>query len=382
MLGAHYSALGTTRSLGRAGVRVFLVARRSDFPAWSRWGRRLSARVDEAGGPEGLASALESLPLERAVLFPCSDLWAAAVNRLPERTRARFVPCVPPGRAVEILLDKWLLAAEASRLGLPHPKTYRVASAADLSPLDGGGRSFLLKPRSSQPFFRAFGVKAFRATSREDAEHRLAAAVRLGLALVLQERIPGPASSHVLVDGYVDARGAMIACLARRRVRSYPLDLGDSSTVVSIPLEEAAEEVEVTRRLLDGISYRGMFSACFKVDARDGRPVLIEVNCRPWAHLEFAASCGMDVARMAFLEALGHSPPPSRGYRVGARGVLVLPELAALRAQFNAEGMSSPGLVRDSLLALRPTGPVDPLPAIAHVAATVARGMRRAVTSS
>jgi D-aspartate ligase len=151
----------------------------------------------------------------------------------------------------------------------------------------------------------------------------------------LLEFIPGPPTSHVFLDGYVDRSGVMRACLARRRLRMYPPDFGNSTLSVTMPLHEAEEAVADLRRLLAGIEYTGLFDAEFVYDARDGHFKLLEVNARPWWQLELAGASKLDLVAMAYRDALGLPLPPAPDYQVGRTWVHPLPDL---RAWWSARG--------------------------------------------
>ena len=74
-------------------------------------------------------------------------------------------------------------------------------------------------------------------------------------------------------------------------------------------------------RFLAALEYRGTFSAEFKRDERDGVWKLLEVNCRQWWYVGFAASCGVNVTRMTYRDALGLPVGPVDRYRIGVRCV-------------------------------------------------------------
>jgi predicted ATP-grasp superfamily ATP-dependent carboligase len=117
---------------------------------------------------------------------------------------------------------------------------------------------------------------------------------------------------------------------ARRRVRMYPPDFGNSSSMISIPLAEAAEAVQTLERLLRDLRYRGIFSAEFKLDPRDGLFKLLEVNCRPWWFNGFAADCGVDTTLMAYRDALGLPVERVLSYREGVRMAYSFNDLRAV----------------------------------------------------
>ena len=67
----------------------------------------------------------------------------------------------------------------------------------------------------------------------------------------------------------------------------HPPDFGNSSYMVSVPLQEAAGAVDTLRTIMGHTGFRGIFSAEFKRDADDGLFKLLEVNIRPWWYVEF-----------------------------------------------------------------------------------------------
>ena len=76
------------------------------------------------------------------------------------------------------------------------------------------------------------------------------------------------------------------------------------------PPSDVASAAGSLERLLRGIDYRGVFSAEFKHDERDGLFKILEVNARPWWFAGFAASCGLDVCDMSYRDALGERVEP------------------------------------------------------------------------
>ena len=75
-----------------------------------------------------------------------------------------------------------------------------------------------------------------------------------------------------------------------------------------------------------------MFSAEFKLDPRDGRFKLLEVNTRPWWYVDFAARCGVDVCTMAYRDALGEGVDTVESYRTGVVCVYPYMDLSACQA--------------------------------------------------
>jgi predicted ATP-grasp superfamily ATP-dependent carboligase len=144
-----------------------------------------------------------------------------------------------------------------------------------------------------------------------------------GIGAVVQEYIPGPPDRHYFIDGFVDRFGRVRALLSRRRKRMYPADYGNSTFMETVALDTVSEAIESLKALFDDIAYRGIFSAEFKHDPRDGHFRLLEVNVRPWWHVEFAALCGVNVCELSYLDALELPVPERFSFPIGTRHVLM-----------------------------------------------------------
>jgi predicted ATP-grasp superfamily ATP-dependent carboligase len=373
ILGSGVTLTGAMRALGGDGADVMAQPDVQDFARRSRWYRAAPAGL--AGlTPGRLATALPELP-SGTVLVPCSDSWVRAVASLPSELRERYPSCLAPVPALDTLVDKARFGATLARLGLPHPLTRPVAGTTDLDPVsDAVLEHSFLKPTDSQSFFARYQVKAFQLSGRADAEQRLRTCVADCLGLVLQEYIPGPPTHHYFVDGFVDRAGAMRAVFVRQRLRMYPPDFGNSTLMVSVPRTDAGDAPETLARLFEDLHYRGIFSAEFKRDARDGRFKLLEVNARPWWYVEFAARCGVNVCAMAVHDALGQPVANVERYVVGRHCVYPYYDLSAVQAESAAGRLSLLSGISSWLGAIQPVFRwADPLPAMGEVAAMIWR---------
>ena len=240
-------------------------------------------------------------------------------ERVSEPTlAARFPASVAPPEGIDICLDKGRFADTMARLALPHPRTISIGASDDIRTLwDSSFRDPFLKPRNSLAFQARYGEKALRVGNADEAITRIRETRQAGVEFLLQEYIPGPASTHYYVDGFIDRAGTVCARIARRCVRTTDEPFGDSSCMVSIPLEEVKAPLDILDRLLPALRYRGVFNAQFKYDERDGLFKLLEVNPRAWGGVSLPVSCGVNVVEMAYRDALGLPVERVAGYPVG-----------------------------------------------------------------
>jgi D-aspartate ligase len=220
---------------------------------------------------------------------------------------------------------------------------------------------------------------------RDDAVDAFRAMAHAGYSAVLQEYVPGPPSAHFFVDGFVDRKGICRGRLVRGRLRMFPPDFGNSTMTVTVPAETARDALESLDRMLAALDYRGAFNAEFKRDPRDGVAKLIEMNCRPWWFIDFAAHCGIDVSLMIYRDALGLDIATVDGYAIGERCGVLVDDIKAYLALRNAGELSLSGWLGSWGGATSSTFKAgDPLPTLASLAAigrrNVARRLRTATT--
>ena len=366
VFGVGVTLTGVLRTLGQAGVRVYAVCDRADIATRSRWYEPPPCGDTSLVTPANLATFLKNCGLQRAVLVPCSDDWARAVASLPSALNNRFFSSSPSVELVDTMVDKWRFSRLLERSQVPHPSTQLIDSAEAMQRLpESAFRGAFLKPLSSAEFARRHGVKGFTVESQAEALSLLNV---LDLPVMLQEYIPGPPTSHFFVEGFRDRTGLVRGLLARQRLRMFPLDLGNSSLMQSVPLSEVAPAAESLTALLDRLAYRGVFSAEFKKDSRDGQFKILEINARPWWYVEFASRCGVDVCTMSYRDALDLPVTSVTDYQAGRRCMMFAIDMLAFHALRGkepaltfGEWMESLRNADDALFSAR-----DPLPALSH----------------
>jgi predicted ATP-grasp superfamily ATP-dependent carboligase len=320
VMGRGPTALGILRSLVMAGIPAYVACPADDLAAQSRWYRPTPGIPwDGRPGPQAL-DALRAMPLERAVIIAGADDAAMWLADLPGTDLGeRFLTCTSTLATQALLQDKSVFAGYVAAARVPHPRTFRLATLADVAevPIDALDRVFI-KPVNSQRFSDVVGAKGVWVDSREALRDAWARFHAQGFSVMAQEYVPGPATEHFFIDGFRSADGAYAGIFARRRMRMSPPDFGNSSCSCAIPLNAVPEAVAYVRRVLDGVDYRGIFSAEFKRDPRDGEYRIIEVNTRAWTYVEFASRRGVNTCEMAWLDAQGLPVPRApREYPTG-----------------------------------------------------------------
>ena len=308
VLGRGYTALGTLRSLALAGIPTYVACPAGDLATHSRSYRPPPGETSWDGSVDSQThEILRAMPLEHAVLIPGADdaaLWVA--DLVQSDLAARFRASSSSRETLEILQDKARFGDFLAHVGIPHPRTFTINDTSDVSaiPFDELDRVFV-KPVNSQQFSRCTGIKGVWANNRKQFQEIWARFDAQGFKVIAQEYVPGGADDHYFIDGFCDRNGVFTGLFARRRIRIFPPDFGNSSYCQSIPLAHVQSAIASVLEVLTRLRYRGIFSAEFKRDSRDGKFRMLEVNTRAWWYVEFAARCGVNVCQMAFQDAEG-----------------------------------------------------------------------------
>lgn len=193
---------------------------------------------------------------------------------------ARLMP-LPTAAAFATAIDKKRLADFMAERGIPHP----VTKAADDSALAGLRFPVLVKPRRERG---GNGIVHIDTPAELPAE------------IARRDSI-----SSVFIQEDVD--GADIGCsvLARDgRIEAWTVQRGvcrpkPFAAFSEVQLEPCEPVLSVARRLIAALEWSGVANIDFKIDARNGQPLVLEVNGRYWATLLASTFSGVNFPDLA-----------------------------------------------------------------------------------
>jgi D-aspartate ligase len=327
VVGAEYRGLGVVRSLGRRGIPVWVLEHGDDVLASrSRYASR-SLRLpedDDDAQVRFLLELAEREGVEGWTLFPTGDETAALVARHHAALAARFVLTTPPWDTLRWAYDKRLTYRLARTLEVDAPRTWYPEPGADPGQL-GVEFPAILKPAikvDSNPLTTA---KAWRVDDLDELRTRYAEACGFmdPQALVVQELVPGGGDTQLSYAALCEG-GRPLADLVARRTRQYPPDFGRASTYVESV--ECPEIVGPSRLLLEEMRFDGLVELEYKLDRRDGRYKLLDINPRVWGWHTLCARAGVDFPFLAWQQAHGEPVPELHG-RPGVRWVRLSTDL-------------------------------------------------------
>ena len=300
VVGGLITGLSTARALGSHGIPVAaIVPTREDLSHYSRFVQECHV-VDFCSQPEALLDVLHARagPWRDRVLLPTGDEALGVLSRNRERLEPSYRVATPPWHVTRTLLHKDLTYDVARRVGVDLPRVYgpatlEIARTADIS------FPALVKPVESRPFVRRFGVKLFVARDRPELLGHVRTVGSSGIRAEIVDLIPGR-EGEVFYTVYIDRTRSVRAVSGARKVRKSPPFFGVSRVTEMARLDALREP---TIELLRAIGHHGIASTEYKLDPRDGRYRLMEINGRLFTHQALYRRAGVNYPLLAWREA-------------------------------------------------------------------------------
>jgi D-aspartate ligase len=105
--------------------------------------------------------------------------------------------------------------------------------------------------------------------------------------------------------------GAAVGSMEAQRWRQHPPEFGRAATYVeTIDLPEVEA---LALKFLQAINYYGLVEVEFKLDARDGKYKLLDLNARTWGFHCLGGPAAVDFSYLLFADQVGQPVTPCRG---------------------------------------------------------------------
>jgi predicted ATP-grasp superfamily ATP-dependent carboligase len=213
----------------------------------------------------------------------------------------------------------------AAQCGLPVPATIRSSEIVDVEDLMGKvSLPCVLKPNVHIGWFQSQAIKdggglprkVLHAQSQEDLRTLYEQIRQFTTDFVVQKYVPGGPDCVYSFHAYYNRRSEPMAYFVGRKIRSYPIDAGESTYIETV---DEPEVVQLGLRILGALKFVGPVKLDFKKDWERNRFYLLEINARYnlWHYL--GATCGINIPRSAYADLTGRQCSPATGYRAGLR---------------------------------------------------------------
>lgn len=332
--------LGLVRSLGLGRIPVHLV---TTHPEGASAVSRYVGRVHTFPPPDAPVArrldALRSIAAsvgDRPPVMMAGDRTLELVSENREALGDVLSYDLATRELIATCLYKDRFAVAATEMGLPVPRT-NLAPSLDHVVMMAPTLTYpvFVKPVSKELWEHGrlpSGVVEAQKGQRVDrAEELVALFTRLqpfgADSAVVQHFVASPDSEHYSVHAYVAPDGTFVGASTTRKIRVHPPHRGIGTCVRS---EDVPQLVDMSRDVMDRLSYRGFALLQYKRDLASGDFLLLEINCRFSTSGELPARCGANFP-LASYAAMTGQPMPTITQRVGVSWLDLEPDLAAMR---------------------------------------------------
>jgi D-aspartate ligase len=281
IVGGDHGCLSIVRSLGAAGIPVYVVNHPQAEVRYSRFCKWIDLPESNAIGTEVWAEYLlgrESNHLRGAVLLAASDEAIELIAEHRQPLSEKFTLDLSNPDAQLCMLDKLCTYRAAQAAGVPTPKFWETNTREQIVKLEHElVFPLILKPVLGHKFSRKFIGHYTVAYNLNELLSAFDTVCGAGIPTFLVEMIPGPDDKLCSYYTYLDENGNNLIDFTKRVIRRYPMNIGGATYHIT---DYVPDIQELALALFRQVGLRGVANVEFKLDERDGKLKLIECNAR------------------------------------------------------------------------------------------------------
>jgi len=304
VLGMYETGLGVGRSLGRKKIQVFGLDFKKDVGFYSKY---IKATIcpdpvnDEQKFLDFLISFVGKFKY-KSVLFIASDNFLKVISKNRDKLKKHFFINLPDNIIIESISDKYKQYQLILKADLPFPATYFPKNLEEvISIKDKIKYPAFLKAKEVTSWRKIIGggVKGFILNTPDELVEKYNYIFKKGLEVIVQEVIPGSDNNIFQYIAYVSLNGEFLLEFNYRKIHQNPIHFGFGSMVESVYYPDL---MELGRKFFKSINFRGVGAVEFKLDERDKKLKLIELNPRYVQQNALIDKCGMNIPLIDYLE--------------------------------------------------------------------------------
>jgi predicted ATP-grasp superfamily ATP-dependent carboligase len=312
------AALAIVRSLGKNGHDIFVGEKHHpSLASSSKYCRQKINYPDPVTNPEFFVKHIAGIIVDEKIdiLLPVTDVTIHSL--LNEENKIRSICQFPLAdkKIVDIAADKYKTFQLAEDLGVPIPRTIYMKIPEPDKEINSLGFPIVIKPSRSR-YITSNGWRSSSVTYANNSDE-LQKVIRYKdineYPLLLQERIAGAGVGiFMLVQN-----GQVNAVFSHRRIREKPPSGGVSTYRESIAVDPEAQRY--AEKLLKAIDWSGVAMVEFKLDERDHKTKLMEINGRFWGSLQLAIDAGVNFPSLLIDLPDKNQNGPDLSYKIGVK---------------------------------------------------------------
>ena len=323
VFGLFETGLGVIRSLGKKGVNILGIDFKNDIGCYSRYVKAIICPhpiEQEKQFIEWIHLTFSGIK-GRIPVFFTSDSFLISFSKNREIFSRYFLFNLVDHLLLEQISDKYSQFQLASIAGIDLPATWKINIQSDLDRITNNVHfPLFIKGQDVNSWRKEISgsIKGFLVNNRIELVDKVKMILEKKVPVILQEVIEGPDTNHFKYCSYISSNGDVLAEFTLQKIRQNPIHFGVGAVVESIYKPEL---IDLGRKLFIGIGFKGIGSAEFKVDNRDGKLKLIEINPRYWQQNYLSTVCGVNFPFINYLNLLQETPEPVNNFKYGVKWV-------------------------------------------------------------
>ncbi len=296
----HVQGLSNIRSLGEAGIPVFVVDKTDCIARYSKYCMKFfrcpDYMLDEFA--DFLIELAISQNIKDWILIPSNDHAVYTISKNKARLEEYFKVLTPVLDLLNKIYDKVKLIEIARQQNVPIPITQLFKSENEALK-EGLKFPVVIKGRNGLSFYKAIGKKALVAYNENDLIKQLVF-VRNKYQIdktFTQELIPFNGSNKPISFTALCENGEVKAHWTGIKIREHPIQLGTATFTKSL-YNTTCHQQSIT--LLKALNFTGVCEVEYLRDPHTGEYKLLEINPRTWLWVGLAKACGVDYAKMIY----------------------------------------------------------------------------------
>lgn len=295
----HIQGLSNTRSIGKAGVPVYVVDTKNCLAKHSKYCHKFFKCPDyiEDDFAEFLLNLARQENLKNWVLLPSNDHAVYTISKHKKELEKYYRIITPAFSVIDQIYDKLKLVSLAEKLEIPIPKSKALTNPEDMQ--NGIAYPLIIKGRNGLTFYKQHRKKVFFIRNQIELVKQLNVIQNKSplSEIYIQEIIPVDSQNKITSFTAFCIKGKIMTHWTGVKLREHPQQFGTATFAKSSYSEEC---LHYSKKLLQLLKYTGVCELEYILDSRDNKFKLIEMNPRTWLWVDLAIASGVDYAKLIY----------------------------------------------------------------------------------
>jgi len=311
-----FNGLGVIRALGKNNIDIIALDKtKNTVGKYSKYTDEFYKVTDPNIDDEKFINDLIDIGKnysEKPVLFPTNDSWSIAISKYKEKIEKYFLTYNPDYSVMEKIINKKKFYKIMTKENILVPQTYEVEDYEHLKKIKNKLKyPIIMKPNSRMDVNRKSKETKIYNSNRiieinKFEDFKEYKDLIDNYDFLIQQKIPGLSNRMFTIGVYADRNSDVRAVFSGRKVRGFPVDIGDCFAGESLWVEEL---VEKSKKIIKLLGYTGIAEIEYKYNYLDGKYYLIEINPRTWSWVGITPEAGVNLPLIAYKDMVGEKIP-------------------------------------------------------------------------